>query len=118
MNEYERLKQNIRAFLKDYLTSRQMFSEPKLYGNRITAQYKCQDSLVYIDIVIGEYVSDLVLETYFGANNKYEGASLQTHLYNIPNDNMQSIKIIDTIKQIFPKFETIIKQAKEIMEEQ
>jgi len=37
--EYERLKRNVLLFLKGYVNSEQIFSEPKIYGNRITAEF-------------------------------------------------------------------------------
>jgi hypothetical protein len=118
--EYERLKRNVLLFLKGYVNSEQIFSEPKIYGNRITAEFISKVSYgtsIFIDIIVGECVSSITLETYLDLNNNYENKNLQFHVYNILNKDMQPTNIITTFSNMYPKFEQIIKNSKEILEE-
>ena len=119
MNEYEKLQKEILAFLKDFLRDKTILRPPRINEDTITAEIIEQNNIVTIEITIGEFMTDIELESYLGANNEnYENISIQTRIINIPNDDMQSLKIIKALRQVYPKFEKIITQAKQILEEQ
>jgi len=76
--------------VKDYLSTKNaIFIEDK-----VNAQITFEDIIIVIDIEIGEFMSDIVIEAYFGKEyDDYENLSLRTHIYNIPNDE-QGLNII------------------------
>ncbi len=119
MKSYEYLQQEVLAFLKDFLVDKEVLRQPRINEDMITAEIIEQNNIVTIEITIGEFMTDIELESYLGANNEnYENISIQTRIINIPNDDMQSLKIIKALRQVYPKFEKIITQAKQILEKQ
>ena len=62
-------------------------------------------------------MSDIILDAYYGSNSElYENQSTTIHLHNIPNEDMQSDNIIKAFKEIYPKFEKMVKYYKTMLE--
>jgi len=106
----QELQHNIIKFLDEYLSGKQVIAKPKVYEDKVNAQITFEDIIIVIDIEIGEFMSDILMEAYLGSNSPdYENISLRIHIHNIPNEEMQSINIINAFKEIYPKFEKLIK---------
>ena len=120
MKSYKELQQEILAFLKDFLRDKTILRPPRINEDTITAEIIVQkNNIVTIEITIGEFMTEIELEAYLGANNEnYENISIQTSIINIPNDDIKGLKIIKALQQVYPKFEKIITQTKQILEEQ
>ena len=120
MKSYKELQQEILAFLKDFLRDKTILRPPRINEDTITAEIIVQkNNIVTIEITIGEFMTEIELEAYLGANNEnYENMSIQTRIINIPNDDIKGLKIIKALQQVYPKFEKIITQTKQILEEQ
>ena len=120
MTSYKELQQEILAFLKDFLRDKTILRPPRINEDTITAEIIVQkNNIVTIEITIGEFMTEIELEAYLGANNEnYENISIQTRIINIPNDDIKGLKIIKALQQVYPKFEKIITQTKQILEEQ
>ncbi len=120
MKSYKELQQEILAFLKDFLRDKTILRPPRINEDTITAEIIVQkNNIVTIEITIGEFMTEIELEAYLGANNEnYENISIQTRIINIPNDDIKGLKIIKALQQVYPKFEKIITQAKQILEKQ
>jgi hypothetical protein len=120
MKSYKELQQEILAFLKDFLRDKTILRPPRINEDTITAEIIVQkNNIVTIEITIGEFMTEIELEAYLGANNEnYENISIQTRIINIPNDDIKGLKIIKALQQVYPKFEKIITQTKQILEEQ
>lgn len=117
MNEYEKLQHNIIKFLDEYLSGKQVIAKPKVYEDKVNAQITFEDIIIVIDIEIGEFMSDSVIEAYFGKEyDDYENLSLRTHIYNIPNDE-QGLNIIKVFSELYPKFEKLIVYIQSLWEE-
>ena len=62
-------------------------------------------------------MSDIILDAFLGGNSElYENHSLSIFLHNIPNEDMQSDNIIKAFKEIYPKFEKMVKYYKILKE--
>lgn len=119
MTSYKELQQEILAFLKDFLRDKTILRPPRINEDTITAEIIEQNNIVTIEITIGEFMTEIELEAYLGANNEnYENISIQTRIINIPNDDIKGLKIIKALQQVYPKFEKIITQTKQILEKQ
>ena len=119
MKSYEYLQQEVLAFLKDFLVDKEVLRQPRINEDMIMTEIIDQDNIISIEITIGEFMTDIELEAYLGANNEnYENISIQTSIINIPNDDIKGLKIIKALQQVYPKFEKIITQTKQILEEQ
>jgi len=117
MNEYEKLQKEIKKFLKEYLTEKQILSKPIIYDDRIIEEITVDDVLIIINIIIGEFMSNIILDAYYGSNSElYENQSITIRLHNIPNEDMQSDNIIKAFKEIYPKFEKMVKYYKILKE--
>jgi len=118
MTSYKELQQEILAFLKDFLRDKTILRPPRINEDTITAEIIVQkNNIVTIEITIGEFMTEIELEAYLGANNEnYENISIQTRIINIPNDDIKGLKIIKALQQVYPKFEKIITQTKQILE--
>ena len=115
MNKYDKLQREIKKFLKEYLTEKQILSKPIIYDDRIIEEITVDDVLIIINIIIGEFMSNIILDAYYGSNSElYENQSITIRLHNIPNEEMQSVNIIKAFKEIYPKFE---KKALEVLNE-
>ena len=114
MNEYEKLQKEIKKFLKEYLTEKQILSKPIIYDDRIIEEITVDDVLIIINIIIGEFMSNIILDAYYGSNSElYENQSITIRLHNIPNEDMHIIK---AFKEIYPKFEKMVKYYKILKE--
>ena len=119
MESYKELQQEILAFLKDFLRDKTILRPPRINEDTITAEIIEQNNIVTIEITIGEFMTEIELEAYLGANNEnYENISIQTRIINIPYDDIKELKIIKALQQVYPKFEKIMSQTKKILEEQ
>ncbi len=120
MKSYEYLQQEVLAFLKDFLVDKEVLRQPRINEDMIMTEIIVQkNNIVTIEITIGEFMTEIELEAYLGANNEnYENISIQTRIINIPNDDIKGLKIIKALQQVYPKFEKIITQTKQILEEQ
>ena len=117
MKEYEKLQKEIKKFLKEYLTEKQIVSKPIIYDDRIIEEIYVDNVLIIINIIIGEHMSDIILDAFFGGNSElYENQSITIRLHNIPNEEMQSDNIIKAFKEIYPKFEKMVKYYKILKE--
>ena len=115
MNEYEKLQNEIKEFLKDCFSDAQTLCEPEIQDDKIIEELVIDNILIIINIIIGEFMSDILMEAYLGSNSPdYENISLRIHIHNIPNEEMQSVNIIKAFKEIYPKFE---KKALEVLNE-
>ncbi len=117
MKEYEKLQKEIKKFLKEYLTEKQILSKPIIYDDRIIEEIYVDDVLIIINIIIGEYMSDIILDAYYGSNSElYENQRITICLNNIPNEEMQSNNIINAFRQVYSKFEKMVKYYKILKE--
>ena len=117
MNKYDKLQREIKEFLKEYLTEKQRVSKPIIYDDRIIEDIIVDDVLIIINIIIGEFMSNIILDAYYGSNSElYENQSITIRLHNIPNEEMQSVNIIKAFKEIYPKFEKMVKYYKILKE--
>ena len=117
MNKYDKLQREIKKFLKEYLTEKQILSKPIIYDDRIIEEITVDDVLIIINIIIGEHMSNIILDAYYGSNSElYENQSITIRLHNIPNEEMQSVNIIKAFKEIYPKFEKMVKYYKILKE--
>ncbi len=113
----QELQHNIIKFLDKYLSGKQVISKPKVYEDKVNAQIVFEQAIVVIDIEIGEFMSDIIIEAYFGTEyDDYENLSLRTHIYSIPNDE-QGLNIIKTFSELYPKFEKLIIYTQSLWEE-
>jgi len=117
MNEYEKLQNEIKEFLKDCFSDAQTLCEPEIQDDKIIEELVIDNILIIINIIIGEFMSDILMEAYLGSNSPdYENISLRIHIHNIPNEEMQSVNIIKAFKEIYPKFEKMVKYYKTMLE--
>jgi len=117
MNKYDKLQKEIKKFLKEYLTEKQILSKPIIYDDRIIEEITVDDVLIIINIIIGEFMSNIILDAYYGSNSElYENQGIAIRLHNIPNEEMQSVNIIKAFKEIYPKFEKMVKYYKILKE--
>ena len=117
MNKYDKLQREIKKFLKEYLTEKQIVSKPIIYDDRIIEEIYVDNVLIIINIIIGEFMSNIILDAYYGSNSElYENQSITIRLHNIPNEDMQSDNIIKAFKEIYPKFEKMVKYYKILKE--
>ena len=117
MNKYDKLQREIKKFLKEYLTEKQIVSKPIIYDDRIIEEIYVDNVLIIINIIIGEHMSNIILDAFFGGNSElYENHSLSIFLHNIPNEDMQSNNIINAFRQVYPKFEKMVKYYKILKE--
>lgn len=113
----QELQHNIIKFLDEYLSGKQVIAKPKVYEDKVNAQITFEDIIIVIDIEIGEFMSDIVIEAYLGKEyDDYENLSLRTHIYNIPNDE-QGLNIIKVFSELYPKFEKLIVYIQSLWEE-
>ena len=113
MNKYDKLQREIKKFLKEYLTEKQIVSKPIIYDDRIIEEIYVDNVLIIINIIIGEFMSNIILDAYYGSNSElYENQSITIRLHNIPNEDMQSNNIINAFRQVYSKFEKMIKYYK------
>jgi len=114
MNEYEKLQNEIKEFLKDCFSDAQTLCEPEIQDDKIIEELVIDNILIIINIIIGEFMSDILMEAYLGSNSPdYENISLRIHIHNIPNEDMHIIK---AFKEIYPKFEKMVKYYKTMLE--
>jgi len=122
MNDYEQFKHNIIVFLKEYFSTKGIDTEPKEYKYNIEDEIFYNGILITIDIIIKEFVSDIILIAYFNTDietsKNNEVLTIQDHIHNISNENMQGINVIKAFLDVFPRFEKIINLSKAVMEEQ
>jgi len=109
MIECRILLENIKAFLIEYFPQSKVLEVNTLFDNRITTNIIYKNFTIAINIIIIQYMCEIVLESHLSSlSENYNDLILQNHVYCAPTD-LKGINIIEAFKEIYPKFEQTIK---------
>ena len=109
MKEYDKLKHNLKTFIVEYFSTKGIEADPQVYEGKISEDIYYKQTLIEIDIYIGEDYIEICLNAYPDDEKDIsEHIDMGASIPIVEDENILSVNVISVFTKMYSRLEKII----------
>ena len=109
MKEYDKLMNDIKVLLEEYFSTKGIEADPQVYEGKISEDIYYKQTLIEIDIYIGEDYIEICLNAYPDDEKDIsEHIDMGASISIVEDENILSVNVISVFTKMYSRLEKII----------